>query len=94
VARHIAEAHQRKRSIPAHHWGRVLQHFQKSFVEACDASVLAHDPGHGVAHFLDVICCEQDQGGVPRRCVRIVPRDALTELHQRVLDVARMFRVL
>jgi len=56
--------------------------------------VLSHDPGVGVAYFLDRIRRQPNQFGIPLFRVRILMRDALSHLDQRLLNVPRLFGVV
>jgi hypothetical protein len=57
-------------------------------------SVLAHDPGVGVAHFLDGVSGKACDIGVPSFCGYVTPHDAIAQPHQSVLDVAWVFFVV
>ena len=57
-------------------------------MEARAGSVLAHDPGVGVADFFHRMRCEADEIGIPLPGCGVGARHAVSELHERVLDVA------
>ena len=57
-------------------------------------SVLSHDPGVGVANFLNGISGEAGQFRIPRGSDHVMPAHAFAQLHKRVLDVARMLAVV
>ena len=95
----IAKAHQRQGSITAHHGRGVIQHFQERSVESGAGSVvaggvLAHDPGIGVADFLNRVRGQADDVWIPTRDTGVVTRYSLADLHQGMLDVTRFSIVL
>src|ERR1700726_131277 len=56
--------------------------------------VLSHDPGVGVAHLLDRIDRQTHQVWIPLRRSRIMLRDALARLDQRLLNVPRLLGIV
>src|SRR5260370_25679692 len=56
----VTKTHERKGGVAADHRGWILEHLEKRFVESGAGSVLAHDPGVGVAHFFDGMRSEAD----------------------------------
>ena len=58
------------------------------------ADVLAHDPGVGVADFLNRVRRQANHVRIPARDAGVVPRHALADLHQGMLDVTRLLVVL
>ena len=62
-------------------------------MEAGACGVLAHHPGVRVAHFFDGMRGEANKFGIPSRGLRVAARDALANLHERMLDVARVLVV-
>ncbi len=68
-------------------------------MEPCAGSILAHDPGVRVAYLFDGVGGQAHQLRVPlSRCVVplrfILPRHALAQLHQGMLNVTGMLAVL
>ena len=49
----VAKANKGKGGVAADHWRLILKHFEKRCVEIGAGSVLAHDPGVGIANLLD-----------------------------------------
>src|SRR5206468_2024583 len=90
----IAKADQRKSGVAADHRRRILEHLEERFVKARRGSVLAHDPGVGVANFFDGMRSEADQLRVPACRSGVVVAHALAKLDEGMLDVARMLFVL
>src|SRR5712692_7904506 len=94
AAGRVSKADQRKGGISSHHRGLILEHFEERLVKTGTGSVLAHDPGIGVTHFLDRMQGQTNHFRIPMRCARVVACHALTELDERMLDVARVLFVL
>jgi hypothetical protein len=90
----IPEAHQRQRGISAHHGGRIGKHLQERLVKACAGRVLPHDPGVGVADFLDRIVRQADQVRIPLPGCQIRVGHAFPRLYERMLDVAGLLGVV
>src|SRR4029077_12310483 len=90
----IAEADKREGGIAADHRRRILEHFEERLVKAWHGSILTHDPGVGVAHFFDGMRGKTDHFRMPSRRSGIVAAHALAELHESMLDVARVLFVL
>ena len=72
----------------------IGQHFQQRLVKARARSVLAHDPGVGVANFLHRIVGQPYQFGIPLLGGCVGMRHAFAHLHQRMLDVPRLLVVV
>src|SRR5215469_18438652 len=63
-------------------------------MEAGAGSVLAHDPGVGVADLFNRMRGEADEIGIPLAGCGVGARHPVAELHERVLDVAWFFFVV
>src|SRR6266702_5116644 len=89
----ISKADQRKGGVAADHRGLILKHLEESLVKAGSGSILAHNPGIGIARFLGGIRRQPDHFWIPARRAGVVASHALAELDEGMLDSARMLFV-